>query len=237
VGSVVDINFPPRITAQGIQEVAILEQFKEALVWLRGPSESGKTGTGMALSYGLREHYNKIPILDFHPNESFGEYIYKGPKEFVECLEQMGDIIDECNKMGVTPDVMRGKLGEALGFSIENTTWFLDEAYRYLRKRRATSKVVIAYGDFIAIRRHYHLAIILCSPGEELDSRAVDDQKPIELNCSFNPQLKEVHAHGWNPKTSRAIHLYTPMEIYGKMYDSWNPQAVLRSKKLEIRGV
>jgi len=236
VGSVVDINFPPRITAQGIQEVAILEQFKEGAVWLRGPARQGKTGTAVAIAHGLREHYGKLPILDFLPYEAFGEHKYMGLREIIPLLEKIGDIIEAGNKEGVSNDIIRARIEAKVGFSIENLTWVLDEAYKYLRKMRSTSKVVVAFSDLIAVCYHFHWTVIICTPGREISTRVSEDQEPIELICSFNLHLKEVHAHGWNPRTSRAIHLYTPMEIYGKMYDSTNPQAIMRSKQIKIKG-
>ena len=218
-----------------LREIAFFAQMAKGVIWLRGPGRSGKTGTAMNIAWKLRKYFNKMPILDFHPKDAFGSHHYVGPREFVKLMGKMGDLVDKGNIEGMASDQVKALIEAELGFPLENSTWVLDEAYRYLRNRHPSSKLVLAYGDFIATWGHYHLTIILCSPGLELDKRVVKDQLPIELNCQFNGE--KVLARGRNAETCRAVKLITPMDWAGQLYDSENAMAILRSEKIEVKGL
>jgi len=217
-----------------LREIKFFEQMAEGLIWLRGPGRSGKTGTAMNIAWKLRKYFGKTPVLDFHPKDAFGPHHYVGPREFVALMGKMGDLVDKGNIEGMASEKVKALIEGELGFPLDNSTWLLDEAYRYLRNRHPSSKLVLAYGDFIATWGHYHLTVILCSPGLEIDKRVVHDQLPIELNCQYNGE--KVMARGRNAQTCRPVRLITPMEWAGQLYDSWNAMAILRSKKIEVTG-
>jgi len=218
------------------REAKFFAPLSEGVIWLRGKGGSGKTATAVDIAYKLRKYFGKMPILDFYPKPKFGPYEYMGPREFVAILEKMGDLVDTGTTEGMDENAIAKTFEEQLGIHLMNATIVLDEAYRYLRNRHPTKRLVLAYGDFIQTWRHYHLTIIMCSPGHEIDKRALN-QLSVELVCAYDPRTKRVMAKGRDKNTMESVKLITPMDWAGELYDSWNPLAILRRRKIEVQGL
>lgn len=209
----------------------------ETVIWLYGKADAGKTITLVSISHNLRELYGKMPILDFHPKEEFGPYEYMGPQELINALEKIGDMIDSKVLVDTMNEETIGKILEKeLGIHLMNATIGIDEAYRDLRKRHSHKRLTIAYEDFLQIYKHYHLTIIMCSPGHDIGFRATD-QVILPMVCSFDPRTMRVLARGRDRNTLERVSIITPVNKYGRMYNRWNPVAVLRKRKIEIEGL
>jgi len=227
---------PLRLQKWEYREAKFFAPLSEGVIWLRGKGGSGKTATAVDIAYKLRKYFGKMPILDFRPKPAFGEYEYMGPREFVEILEKMGDLVDSGTMEGVDENTVAKMFEKQLGIHLMNATIVLDEAYRYLRNRHPTKRLVLAYGDFIQTWRHYHLTVIMCSPGHEIDKRALN-QLSLELVCAYNPRTRKVMAKGRDRNSMEGVRLITPMDWCGNLYDSWNPLAILRRRKIEVQGL
>ena len=227
---------PVRLKRWEYREAKFFAPMSEGVIWLRGKAGSGKTATMVDIAYKLRKYFGKMPILDFHPKSKFGPYEYMGPREFVAMLEKMGDLVESGEIEGMGEDALAKLFKEHLGIDLINATVGLDEAYRYLRNRHPTKRLVLAYGDFIQTWRHYHLTIIMCSPGHEIDKRAVG-QTTLELSCAYDRRSSKVMAKGRDKNTMEGVKLITPMDWCGELYDSWNPLAILRRRKIEVQGL
>ena len=234
--STIDRPNTEQLTRQEVRELRFFAMLSEGVIWLRGKGGSGKTGTAISLSHNLRKYFSKMPILDFRPKPEFGPYEYMGPREFVAMLEKMGDLTDDGKLDGLDAEALGKIFEQELGIHLMNATIVLDEAYRYLRNRHPTKRLVLAYGDFIQTWRHYHLTIIMCSPGHEIDKRALN-QLTLEMVCSYDPRTMRVLAKGRDRNTMERVGIITPMKKYGLMYDSWNPLAILRRRKIEVQGI
>lgn len=222
------------LTRQEIREIKFYAPLCEKVIHVHGPADTGKTITAVSTAYKLRELFGKMPILDFKPKPAFGSYEYMGPRELVAALEKMGDMIDSGRLLDTMDEETIGKLLEQeLKIHLMNATVVIDEAYRSIRKRHSGAKLVIAYEDFLQIYKHYHLAIILCSPGNDLGFRAMDQVK-LSLVCSYDPRTMRVQAKGRDKDTLEKVTIITPVNKYGAMYNRWNPVAVLRGRRIEI---
>ena len=236
VGATATREAPIRLQRWEYKEAKFFAPLSEGVIWLRGKAGSGKTATAVDIAYKLRKYFGKMPILDFHPKPAFGEYEYMGPREFVAMLEKMGDLLESGNMEGMDENALEKMFAEHLNIHLLNATIVLDEAYRYLRNRHPTKRLVLAYGDFIQTWRHYHLTVIMCSPGHEIDKRAVG-QTTLELSCAFDKRSGKVMAKGRDNNTMEGVKLITPMSWCGELYDSWNPLAILRRRKIEVQGL
>ena len=227
---------PVRLQKWEYKEAKFFAPLSEGVIWLRGKAGGGKTATMVDIAYKLRKYFGKMPILDFHPKPKFGPYEYMGPREFVTILEKMGDLVESGKMDGLDEDALAKLFKEELGIDLMNATIGLDEAYRYLRNRHPTKRLVLAYGDFIATWRHYHLTIIMCSPFKQLDKLATG-QVTLDMVCSYDPRTRKVMAKGRDTNTLEGVKLITPMDWCGELYDSWNPLAILRRRKIEVQGL
>lgn len=225
------------LTRQEIKELKFYAPLCEKLIWLRGKADSGKTITMLSTAWKLRELFGKMPIMDFRPRDEFGPYEYMGARELVVALEKIGDMIDTKKLIDTMDEETIGKiLEEELGIHLMNATVCIDEAYRNIRRRYSNKKLTVAYEDFLQIYKHYHLAVIMCSPGDDIGWRAVD-QVALNLVCSYDPQTMRVQARGRDKDTLERVTIITPVSKYGQMYNRWNPVAVLRGRKIEIKGL
>lgn len=227
---------PVRLQKWEYKEAKFFAPLSEGVIWLRGKAGGGKTATMVDIAYKLRKYFGKMPILDFHPKPKFGPYEYMGPREFVTILEKMGDLVESGKMDGLDEDALAKLFKEELGIDLMNATIGLDEAYRYLRNRHPTKRLVLAYGDFIATWRHYHLTIIMCSPFKQLDKLATG-QVTLDMVCSYDPRTRRVMAKGRDTNTLEPVRLITPMNWCGELYESWNPLAILRRRKIEVQGL
>ena len=227
---------PIRLQRWEYKEAKFFAPLSEGVIWLRGKAGGGKTGTMVDIAYKLRKYFGKMPILDFHPKSAFGEYQYMGPREFVTILETMGELIESGKIDGLDENALAKLFKKELGIDLMNATIGLDEAYRYLRNRHPTKRLVLAYGDFVQTWRHYHLTIIMCSPFKQLDKLATG-QVTLDMVCSFDPRTRKVMAKGRDTNTLEGVKLITPMDWAGELYDSWNPMAILRRRKIEVQGL
>jgi len=227
---------PTRLKRWEYREAKFFAPLSEGVIWVRGKGGSGKTATMMDIAYKLRKYFGKTPILDFRPKPKFGHYEYMGPREFVAILEKMGDLVDAGKTEGLDEDALAQLFRKKLGIDLMNATIGLDEAYRYLRSRHPTKRLVLAYGDFIQTWRHYHLTIIMCSPFRQLDKLATG-QVTLDLSCSYDPRTRKVMAKGRDTNSLEEVRLITPMDWAGELFDSWNPLAILRRRKIEVQGL
>lgn len=227
---------PVRLQKWEYKEAKFFAPLSEGVIWLRGKAGGGKTATAVDISYKLRKYFGKTPILDFKPKDRFGYYEYMGPREFVTILEKMGDLVESGKMDGLDEDALAKLFKEELGIDLMNATIVLDEAYRYLRNRHPTKRLVLAYGDFVQTWRHYHLTIIMCSPFKQLDKLATG-QVTLDMVCSFDPRTKKVMARGRDTNTLEGVKLITPMDWCGELYDSWNPLSILQRRKIEVQGL
>ena len=225
------------LTRQERREIKFYAPLCEKVIHLHGPADCGKTISALSTAYKLRELFGKMPILDFRPKDEFGPYEYMGPRELVTALQKMGDMIDSGRLLDTMDEETIGHLLEQeLGIHLMNATVVIDEAYRNIRKRHSSAKLVIAYEDFLQIYKHYHLAIILCSPGDDLGFRAMEQVK-LSLTCSYDTRTMRVQARGRDKDTLEKVTIITPVSKYGQMYNRWNPVAVLRGREIEIKGL
>lgn len=227
---------PRRLQRWEYREAKFFAPLSEGVIWLRGKGGSGKTATMVDIAYKLRKYFGKTPILDFHPKSAFGQYEYMGPREFVAILEKMGDLVESGKIEGLDEDALAKLFKKELGTDLMNAFIGLDEAYRYLRNRHPTKRLVLAYGDFIQTWRHYHLTICMCSPFKQLDKLATG-QVTLDMVCSYDPRTRKVMAKGRDTNTLEPVRLITPMDWCGELYDSWNPLAILRRRKIEVQGL
>ena len=232
------LDIPLRVPLNEIREARFYEQFREALIWLRGPKRSGKTATALKIIRCLFKYFGQFPVLNFHPYPAFGEYKYVGDNEFIELLKIAGDIIKEGLAKGLSDEVIWEQLDRIYGFPFRHSTWLFDEGYQNFRRMRAGSNLVLAHGDFIAgPGSHGQVTAIVCSPGDELTYRLTKDQVPIIFNCGYSRFTNLVCAKGYNPATGRGLKIWTDIAEVKDWYNTHNPVAVTQTKRSKIKLV
>lgn len=231
-----------RLRPHQVREKQLLAHFTTGVVFLHGPGGSGKTMAANTIAYKLREYYGKPAILDYHPKERFGAYIYMGSKEIVE---ELGHITDLTGEGGETSKKKRKDAGhitedmantarDALGIQFDNATIVWDEGYRYGDRRRPHDNLVLTYGYYLQQWRHYSSTVIVCTPAlNQIDTKRWLNQMTIELKCTSNvivsasgirgpanPLDWMVHLEGVT-RQNESLEWDIPILMYGKLYDSW----------------
>jgi len=223
-----------RLSKQERRELEFFAPLTDAFIWLRGIARSGKTATSISISHNLRKYFNKTPIIDFRPYDSFGYYEFLPAYNFIEMLQSFGDLIDSGVLDGLDNVALREKVKQKLGYDLIDSTLVLDEAYKNLRSRTPSKKEVLAYTDFLQTYGHYHITVVMISPFKNQIDKDAGRQVTVELICSYDPQEMRVMAKGRDARTCEEVRLITPIKKYGEMYNSWNPQTILRKRKIEV---
>lgn len=225
------------LTRQERKELEFFAPMTEAFIWLRGKARSGKTASSVSIAYNLRKYFGKTPILDFKPYPAFGYYQYMGTIEFIEMLEAFGDLTEQGKLDGLDKEALKETFKRELGYDLMDSTIVLDEAYKSLRSRTPSKKVVLAYNSFLQTYGHYFITMVIISPFANMIDKDVTRQVTLPLNCSYDSRSMRVMAQGLDRNTLDVVRLITPIKKYGEMYNSWSPQAILRRRKIEVQGL
>ena len=219
----------------------ILSRVVESCTMLEGKKGRGKTITGVALSYNLREAFN-MPTICVGSRMGLIKDIY-GPYEFIDEREFL-DILENITAVSkFTPEKQLGlAIDEALksmGINILGANMVFDESYKLFDSRTPSDKLVRIFGYLIAQMRHYHLTVLLLTPHRDMVDKRVRRQVDNMGRCFFNKRREKctVWLRGggstWKMSVNN-IDQFGMRPNYYDMYDSWTLLG-FRKKHLDIK--
>lgn len=242
---VIATEIDPFIIQQTQKTKRLLANLLNQLVLLEGKKGKGKTLSGVAICYNLREMFNKPVVIigaKMGLREEFGPHIFLSEKEFVTELDKIATITNESSD-GVVGDAVEKAL-KSLGVNIYNVTLVFDEATRVFDSRTPSDKMVRVFGYFVQQSRHYLITILVMVPNRDMIDKRVRRQFDWFGRCSTTCRT--------DPLTHTCIRVGCPhitttrfiggvdrfkFKIYGPsywpMFDSW-AMVGFRAKDLQI---
>lgn len=216
-----------------------LARLVEQAIMIEGKKGRGKTLSAVAISWWLRELFNR-PVITVGSKmgikPSFGPHKVMSEMDFRNELSQLSVVANEEDN---AENVARAF--EKYGINILYSTLIFDEAYKLFNSRTPMDKLVQLFGFFVAQSRHYHVTILLLTP-----DRSMIDGKRVRPQMDWNGRVYH------NKYTNKArVRLVTGMEtmtleIDGKndpepenpFYNMYNSWALLgyRANQLNIPG-
>jgi hypothetical protein len=167
-----------------IEQEDTIGRLVETSIDIIGKKGRGKTLTGVAIAYQLRERFNRPVICvgsKMGLNESFGPYQFMGEMDFRNEMERISLAADEEENAEQV-----AKMFDKYGISILYSTIVFDEAYKLFEARRSMDKMVQLTGYFMAQQRHYHVTTIFMSPDEKLIDKRIVQQVDWKGRCFHN---------------------------------------------------
>ncbi len=195
----------------------------ETSIDIIGKKGRGKTLTGVALSWQLRERFGRNVICvgsKMGLNEDFGPFQFMGESDFRTEMEKISVAADEEENAEQV-----AKMFDKYGISILYSTIVFDEAYKLFEARRAMDKMVQLMGYFMAQQRHYHVTTIMMAPDEKLIDKRIVQQVDWKGRCFHNKYTDMCRARfvqGLEVLTLDIDGLDDTLHFpYYYMYDSW----------------
>lgn len=166
------------------KEENALARLVETSILLEGKKSRGKTLTGVAILYRLREEFNRHVVtvgtkMGLKPE--FGEFQNLSETQFKDALEKIQDVVDE--ELGAEEVV---KALRAKGVDLLYATIAFDESYKLFDCRTPSDKMTRLFGYFMAQQAHYHCTTLLLTPNREMIDRRVRQQLDWQGRCFHN---------------------------------------------------
>ena len=215
----------------------VVGRLLETSIDIIGKKGRGKTLTGVAIAYQLRERFGRNVICvgsKMGLNENFGPFQFMGEMDFRAEMEKISIAADEEENAEQV-----AKMFDKYGISILYSTIIFDEAYKLFEARRSMDKMVQLMGYFMAQQRHYHCTTILMAPDEDLiDKRIIRqvDWKGRTFHNKYTDMCRARFVQGLEVLTLDIDGLDDTLHPgYYYMYDSW---AMLgyRKQSLQIKS-
>lgn len=173
------------------QQEDILAKLLETTIMIMGKKGRGKTLSGVALSYMLRERFDRPVVVvgsSMGMTEAFGPHMRLDERAFRDELERMAVAASEEENAEQVANAF-----EKYGVSLLWAIILFDEARKLASSRRSSEKLVQLVGDYVMQSRHYHNTIIFLAPAEdEIDKRIVR-QVEWKGRCFHNKYTNTCH--------------------------------------------
>ncbi len=214
------------------------DPFKNTITFLEGTKGSGKTLSMTAIAYHIKSIYN-IPIVCVGTSlglnrETFGDFTFIDEKTFIENLAEISSISSQVSD-GESAEIIESMFKER-NIVIRNACLIFDEAYKLFESRRAHDKLVLAFGYFVSMSRHFGATIIIACPHRDQVEKRIRRQVDFFAMCSFD-RNRGIATVKLVPESSEPIKkLRVRLDNYKHMYDT--KQIVgLRKTQLNIKGL
>jgi len=161
-----------------------LARLVETSILLEGKKGRGKTLSAVAITYQLRERFNRHVITvgsKMGLKSEFGEHTDMTETQFKDALSKIQDVIDEEAGAGEVVKALRAK-----GVDLMYATIVFDEAYKLFDCRTPSDKLARVFGYFMAQQRHYHCTTLLLTPNRDMVDKRVRQQLDWQGRCFHN---------------------------------------------------
>jgi len=166
------------------KEEDALARLVETSILLEGKKGRGKSLSAVAITYQLRERFNRHVITvgtKMGLSPEFGDSEVLSETQFKDVLGKIQDVVDE----GVVAEGVVNAL-KANGVDLMYSTLVFDEAYKLFDCRTPSDKLARVFGYFMAQQRHYHCTTLLLTPNREMVDKRVRQQLDWQGRCFHN---------------------------------------------------
>jgi len=220
------------------KEEDALARLVETSVLLEGKKGRGKTLSAVAITYQLRERFNRHVITvgsKMGLKSEFGEYENLTESQFKDALSKIQDVVDE--EAGAEEVV---KALQSKGVDLMYSTLVFDEAYKLFDCRTPSDKLVRVFGYFMAQQRHYHCTTLLLTPNRDMIDKRVRQQLDWQGRCFHNKWTHKCTVRlvgGLETMTFTLSGIDDTYHVpYYELYDT-TTLVGFRRKSLEINGI
>lgn len=205
------------------KEEDALARLVETSTLLEGKKGRGKTLSAVAITYQLRERFNRHVIsvgskMGIKPE--FGDFESLTEIQFKDALVKIQDVV-EADAAEAVVSALRSK-----GVDLLYSTIVFDEAYKLFDCRTPSDKLVRVFGYFMAQQRHYHCTTLLLTPNREMIDKRVRQQLDWQGRCFHNRWTHKCTVRLVGGLETMTFTLSgvdnTYHTSYYEMYDSWN---------------
>lgn len=220
----------PRMDKMEALKQRLFLSMSPGVILITGMAGTGKTTTGVAIAYNLREILGKTVLLDFIPKKSFGPYQHVNTKKVISAFKNLNKVVKRATKRNKSLSVHDiAKI--PLKLNVANTVIFLDEAYSYFESRSPNKKDVKLFSYMVDQHRHYLMTLIVISPDKSRLDQRLRGQVTHEVRC--RKWGDTIIARVEDLRTADHIRIRIPGKDYWKMFESYNALQV-RTDVLDI---
>lgn len=189
------------------------------LVMVTGLPRSGKTLFTSVVSYWMKELWGITPLLDYHPKDGYGNYVYIPEKQFMAELTKVNELADEQAKMSEGKRVIENAIG-GNNIIFDHAVLVLDEAIRYVSCRETSSNASKVYATFIQTWGHYQgVTFLNAIRMKDLDRQRVYPLRTCEVKCGYEPRLMKCYYRILNRATGITYPFVIPVLKYQHIHD------------------
>jgi len=217
----------------------VLAQLLEKCTCLEGRHDRGKSMSLVAISYWLREWFDR-PVITVESSmglkPAFGPHKHLPVRAFVEELKKLTEVA-KIGQNGHEPEALQDAIDEALrkmGINLMHATLVFDEANKLFEARRPHDPLVILIGYFVQQMAHYHNTVLIATPNRRALDYRVQEQVDFWGRPHYNEFTKVCQLDFFKLAPERLMTLRVQGERYFDMYDRWSLVA-FRSRALNIR--
>lgn len=204
-----------------------LELVNWAVVIVSGKKRSGKSCLGTWLAYELKRLFDKGVTMNYHPKPAFGKYDYITELSFLEEWVKLTELADREDSLELINNL--AALTEYSKFY--NRTLVIDEAKKWVWRRKSNSRLVMSIGELTDLAGHNHNVMLFMCPDAEMvvDRVAIWEGRTHEVYCSFNTTYWGCASYmirHVNTGKTRWMHL--PVKKFAHLWESENIIAMSR---------
>lgn len=182
-----------------------------AVLVISGEKRSGKSLFMTWLAKRLRDYFGKGVTLNYRPKEAFGEYDYIVEQSFLEEWVKLTELADRKDT-----NLLVHHLEELTKLSkFYNRFIGIDEARKWVWKRRPSARILKYMGELIDLVGHNHLVVAFACPRAErvVDEITIWENRTHEVYCGFNTMYLNHATYNIKHKDTgriRTLHLSAP---------------------------
>ena len=204
-----------------------IELIDYAVVIVSGQKGSGKSLIGTWLAHTNKRLFGKGATLNYRPKEGFGNYDYMTEQSFLDEWVKLTELADREDSNEIINNL--AELTKRSKFY--NRTIMIDEAKKWVWKRRSSSRMLGYVTELVDLSRHNHNVMLFACPNAEniVDRITIWEGRTHEIYCSFNTSFQ-------NHATYQIIHrntgkvrwLHLSAENHSNLWESNNLIAMSR---------
>lgn len=204
-----------------------IELVDYAVVIVSGLKGSGKSLIGTWLAKTNKDLFGKGATLNYRPKDAFGYYNYMTEQTFLDEWVKLTELADreDCNEI-------INNLAELTNKSqFYNRSIIIDEAKKWVWKRRSSSRMLGYVTELVDLSRHNHNVMLFMCPNAEniVDRITIWEGRTHEIYCSFNTSFQGFATYQIvHRNTGKVRWLHLSAEKYSDLWESNNLIAMSR---------
>jgi len=221
-----DFDFvdPDNYTRYFLMDIELVDYAVAIVSGLKG---SGKSLMGTWLADTNKRLFGKGATLNYRPKEAFGAYNYMTEQTFLDEWVKLTELADRED----SNEIINNLAALTSASQFYNRTIVIDEAKKWVWKRRSSSRMLGYVTELVDLTRHNHNVMLFACPNAEniVDRITIWEGRTHEIYCSFNtsfPGYATYQIVHRNTGKTRWLHLSA--EKYSNLWESNNLIAMSR---------